>query len=222
MSHTDYKDIKVIGFDLDQTLYPKSPEIDKAIQKYIYEKIAEKLDVNIVAAKQKFDDLYQNGKISGSKALITLGFETDVAKNVVQEALENADIATFLKPNQEINELLKKLKNKCTSVDLLTGSSTKNALIKLGKLDILSTNFSHLLSADDGSKRDLSLYTMWLNFYPNLESKNFLYIGDRPTSDFEKPKELGIKSILVNIKTPEPNVDCPQLESLLEIEKYLL
>src|SRR3989344_6013268 len=223
MSRTDYKNIQVIGFDLDQTLYPKSPEIDEAIQEYIYQKISDKLNVGIDEAKIKFNKLYQKGKgLSGSKSLIKLGFDIDIAKKIVQEALEKADIAKFLIPNQETLGLLEKTKAKYKSIDLITGSNKNNTEIKLGKLAIPSKLFSHIITGDDGSKPCLSAFHIWLNHYPNYKPKSFLYIGDRVSSDFEKPKELGIKSILVNIQTPDITVDCLQLKSLLEIEKYLI
>jgi FMN phosphatase YigB (HAD superfamily) len=223
MSHTNYSNIKVIGFDLDQTLYPKSPEIDEAIQGYIYEKISKKLSVDLAEAKIKFDNLYQKGRgLSGSKTLISLGFETDIAKNIVQEALENAPIAKFLRPDQETIHLLEKIKNNYPSIDLITGSNKTNAMTKLEKLEVSEKLFSHIITANDASKSDSSAFHLWLSFYPDLKPENFLYVGDRISSDFEKPKEVGIQSILVNIQTPDQTVDCPQLPSLLEIPKYLL
>jgi FMN phosphatase YigB (HAD superfamily) len=57
----NFNNIKIIGFDLDQTLYPKSPEIDEAIQMYIYDQIAKKLKISSENAKEKFDNLYKKG-----------------------------------------------------------------------------------------------------------------------------------------------------------------
>ncbi len=222
MSHTDYKNIRVIGFDLDQTLYPKSPEIDEAIQGYIYKKISEKIHVDIETAKEKFNALYQGGRgIGGSKTLITFGFEKEEAKEIVQEALEEADIAKFLTPNPETLDLLNKIKNKYKSVDLITSSNKKNSATKLKKINIPAELFVHILTKEDGSKSDMTALYKWLEFYPQYKPENFLYIGDRVSSDYEKPKELGIQSILVNTKIPEPNVTCLQLPSLIEIEKYI-
>ena len=55
----NFQNIKVIGFDLDQTLYPKSPEIDEAIQIYLYQKIAEHLGISIEVAENKFKEITQ-------------------------------------------------------------------------------------------------------------------------------------------------------------------
>jgi len=215
--------VKVIGFDLDQTLYPKSPEIDTAIQNYLYEKIAELRQINLSEAKKLFDGLYQSGRgLSGSKSMIVLGFPEGRAKDIVQEALENAPIAKFLTPNTTILSLLTELKQKYESIDIITGSNQSNAAIKMQKLSLPTYLFSHIITADDASKSDYSAFKLWFSFYPKLEPQNFLYIGDRVSSDYEKPRELGIQSILVNIKTPDEGVDCPQLPSLQSIKAYLL
>ena len=220
--NVDFSKIKVIGFDLDQTLYPKSPEIDQAIQIYLYREISKFLNIKTEKAKRLFSNIYKNGKgLSGSKTLIKLGFSEGRARNMVQEALENANIANFLEPNKEVEDLLEKLKSKYVSLDILTGSNTKNALLKIAHLKIPTNTFSHILTADHASKSDLSLYQMWLDLYPQLKPENFLYIGDRVLSDFEKPKELRIRSILVNINEPDLKIDCLQLKSLVEIENYL-
>lgn len=208
---------------MDQTLYPKSSEIDEAIQIYLYKKIARLKQITLEKAARLFNDLYQNGNgLSGSKTMIKLGFPEERAIEMVQEALENAEIAKFLTPNREVIGLLQKLKNKYPNLDIITGSNKNNSGIKLEKLGIPEEIFSNIITADDASKSDLSAFRLWFGLYPNHKSENFLYIGDRVSSDYEKPRELGIKSILVNIKTPDQNIECPQLKSVFEIKKYLI
>lgn len=216
----DYKTkIKVIGFDLDQTLYPKSPEVDEAIQKYIYEKIAEHRKCSLGEAKKLFTALYKNGAgIGGSKTLDVLGVPN--SKEIVQEALERADIASILVPNEETTVFLKKLKGKYKNLDILTGSNDSNTYKKLGKLNIDKEIFSHIITADNAKKSDGTSYKLWLSMY-DLTPENFLYVGDRIRSDYEVPRQLGVTSILVNIAEKDSNVDCPQLSSLLELENYL-
>lgn len=218
----DFSQIMIIGFDLDQTLYPKSPEIDQAIQKYLFKEISAFRNITVGDAEKMFEGLYQSGKgLSGRRSLIKIGFSEERAHNMVQEALENADIADFLQPNKDVLNLLCKLKEKYVALDIITGSNSKNANKKLEKLKIPSNIFSHIITSDDASKSDLSAYKMWLDYYPDYKSESFLYIGDRASSDFEKPKEMKINSILVNIKTPDDKYDCLQLSSFWEINNYL-
>ncbi len=217
----DYSNIKVIGFDLDQTLYPKSSFIDEAIQIYIYHKISEHKDVSLAEAEKMFKDLYKEGRgLGGSTTLKMLGVPNH--RDMVQEALERPDIDQYLVPDQETLAILQRLKAKYQNIDILTGSNRANADKKLGKLGMNNALFTHILTNDDGSKPNGDLYKQWLALYPDLSPENFLYIGDRPRSDYEVPKSLGIDSVLVYCKKQDPEIDCPQLASLKDIELTLL
>lgn len=219
----DYKNrIKVIGFDLDQTLYPKSPEIDDAIQEYIYHKISAFKKCAYLEARGLFKNLYQNGKgLSGRKTLIALGLPEDESKNIIQEALEKADISKFLKPDNETISLLKKLKEKYFAIDLITGSSMAVAKEKLNHLNIPFEIFSHYITEDIASKSDGAAYYCWMNSYIKFGPGEFLYIGDN-LNDYLIPKKLGINSILVNIRKKDDVVDCLQLEKFNGIKSLLL
>lgn len=220
ISDYDFSRIKVIGFDLDQTLYPKSPKIDEAIQSYIYEKIASHKNCSLADARKLFTDLYQGGKgLTGSQTLVAL--EIPNPKEIVQEALENADIAEFLAPDSEVLALLKLIKKQYQHLDLITGSILAIAKNKLAKLAIPITLFDQVITGEI-AKSDGSAYREWLKRYPDLKPEQFLYIGDREKSDYWVPKELGIKAILVNIKTTTPDVDCLQLDNLKALVEHLL
>jgi FMN phosphatase YigB (HAD superfamily) len=220
MSPTDFKDIKVIGFDLDQTLYPKSPEVDAAIQKYIYDKIATRLNIGIEAAERKFKEFYHTQGLGGTTSLIQLGFPPEEAGNVVQVALENADIAKFLHPNPRLITLLHKLKEKY-ALDIITGSNQNNTSKKFSHLEIPTSLFTNIITSDEGSKSSGTSYELWLSKYPQYSPEQFLYIGDRPRTDYEIPKTFGIKSILVNMSEEDGKYDCAQLSGILEIVKLL-
>lgn len=221
MSTPNYPSIiKVIGFDLDQTLYPKSPEIDQEIQKYIYKKIAEHRSVSLDDAEKLFRERYQDGRgMGGSSTLRDLGIPN--ASEIVQEALERANIASYLVANREVLNLLMDLKKKYEHVDLITGANMENAFSKLDELEIPVDTFSHAITGEDGSKSNGDAYKKWLTIYPTFAPSEFLYIGDRPMSDYEMPRSLGIHSMLVNVTKPDEKIECPQLASVLEIRSLL-
>jgi len=213
--------IKVIGFDLDQTLYPKSPEIDDAIQAYLYKEIADYKKVSMKEAEKMFKDLYQDGKgLSGSKTMEAIGIPN--GKEAVQTALEKADIASFLKPDKKVLELLNDLKVKYKNLDLVTGSSRSIVGDKLREIGIEKSIFNNIITADEASKPDLSAFKMSFNFYPNLKPEQFLYIGDRPFSDFIAPSSLGINVILVNQKEKNSLLKCPQLPLFTDLRNLIL
>jgi FMN phosphatase YigB (HAD superfamily) len=211
-----FDDIHIIGFDLDQTLYPKSPLIDEAIQGYLYAKIAERLHIERGDAASRFEALYANGQgMSGSASLVQLGFSRDEASSVVQEALERADIDAFLVPNAETIAFLQRCADRFDAVDLITGSAREIAKRKLEKLQIPIEIFGECITGDDASKSDGAAYQRWLGMYPDRLSSEFLYVGDRPSSDYEAPKLLGIQSVLVNVVNAK--ADCPQYPSIADL-----
>ncbi len=216
----DKKDIRIVGFDLDQTLYPKSPEIDAAIQEYIYVKIARHRHCSREKAKKLFTDLYQDGKgLTGSQTLQKLGVPHP--KEVVQEALERADISKFIVPNPKTKDLLHKIRQKFRGLDLITGSPNSIALKKLELLAIERETF-HFVIPGEFPKGDGSAFRLWLETYPDAQPSQFLYIGDREKTDHIIPQEFGIRTALVNITKPNPALNCLQLSTLHELEKHLL
>lgn len=213
--------IRVLGFDLDQTLYPKSPEIDEAIQAYIYVKIAEHRGCSIEEGKKLFRSYYP--KLSGSKSLMALGVPN--AHNIVQEALERADIDKFLTPNQDVHKLLYDLKKHFGSLSLLTGSNKPIAMKKLLKLEIDLSLFDFVITGET-PKSDGTAFRQWLEHFQQhdstLKPEEFLYVGDRVSTDVDMPATLGIKSVLVNVTKKKEEVTVAQFTSLLELREYLL
>lgn len=213
-----FKDVEVVGFDLDQTLYPKSPEIDQAIQYYLYQCISERHGVTIEEARALFEDLYQEGNgLSGGEAMRRLGF--DDGAELVQQALECADLSDFLVPNTKDIALLERLRVS-HSLDIITGSNRSNTLIKLSKLAISESTFGHIITADDYSKSSGEAYEAWLDMYPNTRPDQFLYVGDRFKTDHIEPREFGIKTVIVNVGEVNTDYDCLQIPTLADLGDY--
>ena len=204
-----------IGFDLDQTLYPKNAEIDEAIQKYIYKKIAHHKEISIEEAEKLFKSYYP--AMSGSSALAKL--EIPHPKETVQEALEQADIAKFLHPDKEVVKLLKNIKKKYGHVALITGSFKHIAEDKLLKLKIPLKLFDFTSFGDDYSKSNGDAYRAWIasvrEQFPDVKPSDFIYIGDRKSTDVDVPLSLGMKAMLVNVEPQD--LEVPELRSLLEL-----
>lgn len=216
------ENVKVVGFDLDQTLYIKSAEIDEEIQKYIYEVLSRDKKCSIEDAKQMFCSHYP--ELSGSKSLMKLGYERSDAKEIVQEAVARADVSRFLEPSLDVLNLLKAIKEKYGSLSLITASNIENSVSKLNKLEIPIELFDYF-SAGEYSKSDGTAYEKWIEKFlendSSLKPENFLYIGDRKTSDSVVPGKLGIKSILVNVDKIEQDYDVLQLSKLLDLKDVL-
>lgn len=215
------RSLRVIGFDLDQTLYPKSSLIDEKIQGYLYERIADYRKVSLDEARRLFTERYQEGAgLTGSQTLADLGLPN--ASELVQEALEHADIASVLMPDPQIVSLLQDLNTRFESVDLITGSGTTQVEKKLAALAIPREVFKHCITADEASKSDGTAYHLWLSFYPHLSPEQLLYVGDRVRSDHDIPSELGIHTALVYRNRADPALPIPQLISPADLRALLL
>lgn len=216
-----YKNYKNIGFDLDGTLYPGTESIDSLIQEYIYEKISSHLNISLTESKGKFIDLYKGERgLSGRQTLEELGIPN--AGEVVQEALENADVAPVLSPDTKTLELLKKLRELGKDLSIITGSGKNQLDRKLEALSLPQSLFTHIITDEVSDKSSGAAYALWLSYYPDAKPEDFLYIGDRSKTDYETPQKLGISAILVNITETKDTISCPQLKNLDELSEYLL
>jgi len=215
------QDIKIIGFDLDQTLYVKSSKIDEIIQRYIYTKIAEIKNCSIDHARDLFYTHYP--QLSGRKTLIALGIPN--AGDIVQESLERADISPFLQPNENVLKLLQNLKEKYGNLSLITGSHNSLVSKKLQMLNIPKEIFDHIISGEI-SKSDGTAFRQWFTIFKekesSLEMKHFVYIGDRKSTDVDVPQSLGMQAILVNVKEKDASVNVPQYTDVLSVQEILL
>jgi len=214
------KDIRVIGFDLDQTLYPKLPQIDEAIQKYIYVKISEHKNCSLEEARGLFTAHYP--RLSGSKTLKEIGIPN--GGNIVQEALERADIDEFLQPNPQVISLLKDLKEKYGTISLITGSHRSITERKLAKLNFPLEFFDCIITGET-PKSDGTAFRIWIEEFqkkdPSLRPEHFLYVGDRVSTDAEMPHSLGMNSLIVNVKIDD-KIPFKQFTSLFDIRTELL
>ena len=66
---------------------------------------------------------------------------------------------------------------------------------------------------------------MWMDAFrkkdPSLQPENFLYVGDRASTDAIIPISLGMQAVLVNIKEKDNNIIVEQLDSLFDLEQFM-
>src|SRR3990170_2312167 len=99
--HPFFSSIKAVGFDLDNTLYPKDPNIDSRVKREVSKKILEKKPelICIEEAEEYCEKRYKKLK-SRVKVLEEVGFINP--KKVMYKCMLNADIPSLLKPNPEL------------------------------------------------------------------------------------------------------------------------
>lgn len=219
MAHLDLENIKVIGFDLDNTLYPVTPEMQLRIREKIYEKLASGLDISLKQAEQLFEENY-NGNFpwnhSGSRTIKELGkkYKKELnGKKLVQQSNAEADILDFIQPNPGLQKILSRLYTKF-QLDVISSSKYDPALAKLKKIGIDRDLFRFFLAGETfGSKTDGTLYELWLNKRETPPSQ-ILYVGDNTRQDIDSPKNLGIKTCIVGKQYENADFYIPTIKDL--------
>ena len=216
--------IKVIGFDLDNTLYHSTSEMQSRIRGLIYQKISSQLNISVEQAQNLFEGLYNSSNNhysnSGSRTIeeIARRYDKDIdGSKLVQQSLEQADIVDLIPQNPELQEMLIRL-NKRFDLDLLTGSAYYLATAKLKRIGINEELFEYILTGGkQGGKTDGSLYEYWLGIR-KLKPNQALYVGDNIRQDIETPKNLGIKTCLVGKEDQKANFT---INDILDLEKII-
>ncbi|MDP2946493.1 MAG: HAD hydrolase-like protein [Nanoarchaeota archaeon] len=209
--------IKVIGFDLDGTLYENDERIQKRVRKKIYEKVSEICGIPIEKSRKLFEKFYtETSRGSAAIAKITDFYGRKIGeRDVVQEALEEADTSDLITKNYRLVDMLDRI-SKSRSIDLLTSSTEINANRKLELLGIFHNAFEYVLTSEDGSKSNGEKYQKWMRLR-NLWPTEHLYVGDNKKQDIDVPKSLGIRTCFIGKYS---NVDF-QIGNILELEQLV-
>lgn len=186
--------IKAVGFDLDGTLYIKTKEIDDIIQEYIIKEASKLLKRPIEEVRVGFLESYRQTQ-SGSTSLNSLGIKE--GKNLVQEAVEYADIASVLKTDRELSAILTDLS--CYyKLFLITSSPENAALSKLNALGIEDKIFQSKIYGESIYIRDDGSAFRYIANLFNIKLEEMMFIGDREKTDIVPASNLGITTAIVN------------------------
>lgn len=207
-------DIALLGFDLDKTLYKPDPKIDERIQEYICRKASEILGVSYNEAKRRFHESYSKTQ-SGTLSLNDLGIENGF--EIVQEALENADVASVLERDGRLIEMLNRL-SVPYRLFLLTSSNQDSALKKLSALGINPKIFSPAFYGYPPSERVNGLPFPEISRQYGVPFERMMFVGDRENVDIIPAKQLGIKTAIVHGKSSEADY---QLDEIYDLEIIL-
>jgi len=214
------KEVRVVGFDLDGTLYQSTPKIDNCIRTQIAKRIFDKKPElqDLKEARDFFELRYAELK-SGSKVLKEVGYK-DGAKIVDECALE-ADILDLIFPNEKLANIIKEVSLKYETY-LLTSSFQDWTLSKLKKIGIDGKCFSNKVYGDTlgiGSKYNGEAFDYILNLVSDFNAFEHVYIGNSKISDILPAKLRGMKTIAVWSQIPEADIS---IKNINEIGDFLL
>lgn len=188
--------IKVIGFDLDNTLYSSTPEIHEKIRGKIYENLSLEFNIPNNTAKELFEKFYSK-HLSGTEAVKSIEKilkHSINEKDIIQESVEQADFLDLIKKDLKLRDMLIRLKSK-RDIDLITGSHYPLVIRKLDRIGIQDI-FRYVFTSENGEKRFGDTYQKWITLNQFPPSK-LLYVGDNPKQDIDVPKSLGIQTCII-------------------------
>ena len=213
-----FSSIKLVGFDLDNTLYENNSDIDDRIATEIARKILDfKPEIkNLGNARDLCDKLYlETG--SRTQSLKEIGIEN--SGEIAHECMERADFLDLIKYDAKLIDLITKINNKYSTF-LITSSSSNHAIARLKKLGLDEKLFDYRIfgeSALPNKKIDGSIFAYFLKMSNHLPHEH-LYIGDNLKGDILPAKSLGIKTIAIG-NIPEADYS---VEKIYDIRDLLL
>jgi FMN phosphatase YigB (HAD superfamily) len=189
----DPKTIKLIGFDLDQTLYKETKLTFKIYRETVYRLAAQELGLELEVAKKQFKKHYQILK-SGREALEKMGIKN--AEKLSLKISQEADLSLAIKKDQKLIHLLGYLSKKYT-LFLVTSSAKKSAFAKIKALGIDPKIFRYKIFGDNflGGKFSGDSFRGLLKL-TKRKPEEHLFIGDKETIDILPPKKLGMRTAL--------------------------
>lgn len=213
------KDAQSIGFDLDNTLYPKDSRIDNLIRDEVAKKVLEKrLDLlSIEQTKKICEEEYE---LIGSWTNILKNNHISNPGKIMYQILSNPGVLDLIHKDKKVVSLLEKIKQKY-SLFLITSSPRKIALEKLERIGIDTNIFYSSIFGDYPSistKKDSKIFQEFIKSSPYPPYAH-VYIGDNIQTDIINPKLAGMKTIYVgDNKAKEADFS---VRGIYEIEKIL-
>lgn len=226
--------IKVVIFDLDDTLIPESSFVFSAF-KELSLKLQERLNdssarifnklkkLYLVNKKEVFDRLFSSYNITLSKN--ELNVLIDIYRNHIPNITLNKDVLLLFQAIRKMN----------FKIGIITDGykvSQRNK-IKVLQLDLLVDYFiiTDELGREFWKPHPIS-YQMMKDYF-NVQFNEIVYVGDNPNKDFLAPNQLGAKTVMIksnsgvygnidlrNIdREKQPHVIIESLDNLVEVLK---
>lgn len=212
-----FKNIKVIIWDFDGTLYELIPKLKEQLRESEYRVIADHTGWTKEKIHEAFHALYKKRFKSATQVV------ADVANiSVAQAAVEMAnsyDRTAFLKKDEKLIAMFKKLSS-LTHYFLVNG--TREKIVEAIKaLGIPLTMFKEIITAEIvGDNKPSPKGFLYILKKTGLPPSQHLMIGDRIDVDLEPAKKLGMKTCLVWSQEKNLAVDI-SIPTIYDVEKVI-
>lgn len=210
-----FKHIKVVGFDMDGTLYKSLPEMDERIIREAGKKVLEK-NPDLGSIEEAIEVYSKRSKEleSGMRTLKEFGYGENAPK-VMAKVLEDADITDLIPEDEVLAEIIEEITKKYFTYILSTSPRVRGER-KLKKIGINIDSFNKIIFGDDpwmlGNPKKIA-YEHILE-ETGMPPEEHVYVGDRKMSDILGPQSLGMKTISVWKEIPEADVSISHIHKI--------
>jgi len=195
---------KFLVLDLDNTLYPKSSGLDEAMRLRILSYLVVR---HGLTEKQASDARERYVKIYGlSLPGIMNDFEVDIVD--YQEYIHDVDVRSFIKPNAELNLILKQVPAEKV---IYTNSSLPHVERVLSALGVESGMFSHIVdyrATGCIAKPQAESFASMLGII-GAAGEDCIMVDDMPKTVCVAKKQFGMKGVLVD---EDEKGGCPEAD----------
>jgi HAD superfamily hydrolase (TIGR01549 family) len=204
------KDIKVLVWDLDQTLYPYQKALDKEFKKALYQIVAEYTNTSYQKAKKQFQQ--RQKKLKGTT--ITLNSFGIDGYQQLPKIVKAIDWSKYLKKEKRLTQMFNDLKSYRHL--LLSDSNREIAIMKLELLGLDISVFEKTFCGIELriTKPNIKLFKK-VSLYTKLPAKCHLIIGDSLDKDILPAKKLGWQTCLVWKKSNKADINLPTVYDMI-------
>ena len=199
------KQIKVIGWDLDGTLYTANSELEREIVSLRNQRVMEALGLGLEESIKKYNEVYLKLG-SHTKTITSLGVD---GESFFVEVWDQIKLEKYIKPDPKINELFKQLSK--YRMFLLSNSNTLEQIKKKLGLVGLSVGVFEVIQDTVGLgavKPDSKPFEVVMEKMA-FGADEAMYVGDRVSTDVRGARGVGIKACLVGRESEEADVCLP-------------
>ncbi|MDH5533600.1 MAG: HAD family hydrolase [Candidatus Pacebacteria bacterium] len=207
------KEIKLITWDLDGTLYPNSTDFSDEINRRKIEKVAKHLNISVQDAEVKFEQI-RSKLLSHTKTLDYLGLD---GSQFFLKLWEEMPLELFIKKNNRLVQLFDKIEFPHQAL-LTNSNSIENIKRKLKLIGLNTKYFKYIItSVEVGfNKPNLKIFEELIN-QSKLRPSEIMYVGDREKVDIIPAKKIGMKTCMVGSKSVDADMSVRSPVELLEM-----
>lgn len=206
--------IKAVGFDLDQTLYPNSVQIQQLVRGEIYRYISSSLGISVDESQRRFDAAYAQFE-GGGRAFESLGITESSER--LRDCVVLADVSRILQPDLVLEQMLDRIGRDYFTF-LITESRRDDAIKKLHALGLCPSLFKFTAYWDNTTARKHT-GTIYPDIFrlTGLRPEEHLYCGDKLNDDILPAKKVGLQTVLVGSKNEAADFCIDTIHQLEEL-----